>query len=160
VHHAPAQRRVGLRRLPDHSDGLRPELGANAERVRDWIAAFNERDFDALFTDAGEDTEWATAREHPAATVHRGAEAARSYLEDWLRTIPDMRLEADELMESGDLVLMVGRAHGAGAGSGETTDVPLCTVTTFEQGRGVRVEEFLDEARARAEFERRTAAPE
>jgi ketosteroid isomerase-like protein len=101
------------------------------------------------------------AREHPAATTHRGPEEVRAYLEDWLATMPDLRIEVEELLEAGDVVLMVGRVQGAGAGSGAGTGVTLCTLTTFDpQGRGRRVEEFLDPAEARAEFERRTAAPE
>ena len=100
------------------------------------------------------------ASEHPAAATHRGPEAVRAYLEDWLATMPDLQIEIDELLESGDLVLMIGRVAGAGAGSGAGTGVSLCSLGTFHGGRPLLVEEFLDPDAARAEFERRTGVPE
>ena len=81
-------------------------------------------------------------------------------MDDWLATMPDLRLEMDELAEAGDQVLFIGRIQGAGAGSGAGAGVTLCTLSTFDGERAVRVEEFLDPATARAEFEHRTAAPE
>jgi ketosteroid isomerase-like protein len=100
------------------------------------------------------------AREHPAAATHRGPTKVRGYLEDWLATMPDLRYEVEEIVESENLVLAIGRVGGAGAGSGVSADVPIATLTRFEEGRAVMVEEFLDTAEARAELERRAASPQ
>jgi ketosteroid isomerase-like protein len=99
------------------------------------------------------------AREHPAATTHRGAEAIRGYLADWRTMMPGLRIEVDELLERGDYILVVGRIEGAGAGSGAAAEVPIATLSTFRDGATSRVEEFLDPAEARAEFERRSGEP-
>jgi ketosteroid isomerase-like protein len=135
-------------------------VGRNADVTREWIAAFNDRDFDALLAVADERVEWVVAREHPAAATHRGPTKVRGYLEDWLATMPDLRYEVEEIVESENLVLAIGRVGGAGAGSGVSADVPIATLTRFEEGRAVRVEEFLDPAEARAELERRAASPQ
>ena len=115
-------------------------MGAHADLTREWIGAFNARDMEALVAYATDDVEWVVAREHPAATTHRGPKAVLAYMEDWLRTMPDLQLEIDELQEAGNQVLMVGRVRGAGAGSGAATGVSLCTLGTFDGDKAVRLE--------------------
>jgi ketosteroid isomerase-like protein len=130
---------------------------SNTELVRNWLDAFNGGDVDAMLAVADEDSEWVVAREHPAATTHRGREAMRAYLLDWQATMPDFHFEVDEMIEAGDLVLTLGRAGGTGQGSGAAAEIQFATITRFREGRAVRTEEFLDPAEARAEFERRSS---
>jgi ketosteroid isomerase-like protein len=127
-------------------------LADNADYVRDWVEAWNQGDIDALMTDADPDVEWVVAREHPAATTHRGRDAAGEYLRDWLRMMPGIQVEIEELEQSGDRVLVVMRMSGTGAGSGATTEVRVANLVTFRDGRPRRVEEFLDPDEARREL--------
>ncbi len=124
-----------------------------SEQVGDWIEAYNRGDIEAMASLADPEVEWVVAREHPAATVHRGPEAIRTYLEDWQRTMPGMAYESEEILERDDRVLAVGRLRGSGLGSGAEVEVRIATISTFAGGRAVRVEEFLDPAEARLAFE-------
>ena len=121
-----------------------------SELVQLWIEAYNDRDFEAMAALADPRIEWVVAREHPAATTHRGTEAILSYLEDWGRTLPGMTYVSDEIVERGDRVLTVGRLRGSGSGSGAEVDVRIATISTFAEGRAVRVEEFLDPEEAKS----------
>ncbi len=120
-----------------------------SERVRSWIDAYNRGDTEAMATLADPGLEWVVAREHPAATTHHGLDAIASYLEDWRQMVPNMVYESEEVLESGNRVLAVGRLHGSGLGSGAGVEVRIATISTFEDGRAVRVEEFLDPEQAR-----------
>jgi ketosteroid isomerase-like protein len=124
-------------------------VSAKEEFVREWAAALNRGDFEAMVGDAGPDFEWVVAREHPDATTHRGPEAVSAYLAEWRRMMPDFHVEIVELEERGDRVLTVIEITGTGAGSGARTEVRTATISTFRDGKPVRTEEFLDPEEAR-----------
>jgi ketosteroid isomerase-like protein len=125
-------------------------LSENADYVREWVAAWNRGEVDALIEGAAPDHEWVVAREHPDSTTHRGKEAVAGYLRDWIETMPDLRIAVAEIEEAGDRVLVVMEMKGTGAGSGAETAVRTAVVTTFREGVAVRTEEFLDPEEARA----------
>jgi ketosteroid isomerase-like protein len=124
-------------------------VGSNAEYARGFVEAWNSRELQPYLDDVGPDFEWVVAREHPDAQTHRGGDAVAGYLGDWISLLPDMRVEIEELVEREDKVLMVLRMSGSGAGSGAGTEVRVATVGTFNNGRPVRTEEFLDTEEAR-----------
>jgi ketosteroid isomerase-like protein len=127
-------------------------LGENADYVRNWVDAWNRGDVHELMAGIGPAYEWVVAREHPAATTHRGPDKISEYLADWRRTMPDFKVEIEELLEVGDKVLSVTRMSGTGSGSGATIEVRTATLTTFRDGSPVRTEEFLDPEEARRIF--------
>jgi ketosteroid isomerase-like protein len=127
-------------------------VGANGEFVREWAAALNRGDFEAMVKDAGPEFEWVVAREHPDATTHRGPQAVSSYLAEWRRMMPDFSVQIVELEEWGDRVLTVIEITGTGAGSGARTEVRTATISTFRDGKPVRTVEYLDPEEARAEL--------
>jgi ketosteroid isomerase-like protein len=124
-------------------------LGANAEYVRGFVAAWNRRDLEWHLDNADPEFEWVPAREHPARKTHRGRDEAAAYLADWLNTMPDFQIEIEDLVENEDRVLVVMHMSGTGAGSGATTEVRMATISTFRDGKPVRTEEFLDPNDAR-----------
>jgi ketosteroid isomerase-like protein len=125
-------------------------LSANTDYVRDWTAAWNRGDVEALIADVDPEFEWVVAREHPDPTAPRGIDEVGSYLRDWLDTMPDLQVEIVELQEKGKKVLSVLQMKGTGAGSGATTEVVMAVITTFRDGTPVRTEEFLNPEEARA----------
>jgi ketosteroid isomerase-like protein len=127
-------------------------VGANEEFVREWAAALNRGDFEAMVKDTGPDFEWVVAREHPDATTHRGPEAVGAYLAEWRGMMPDFHVEIVELEEMGERVLTVIEITGTGAGSGARTEVRTATISTFRDGEPVRTVEYLDPEEARAEL--------
>jgi ketosteroid isomerase-like protein len=124
-------------------------LSANVDYVHGWVEAWNRGEIESLFEDASPDIEWVVAREHPASTTHRGPQEVADYLADWLQTLPGLEVEIEDLEEASERVLLVMRMRGTGAGSGAATVVRIATVTTFRDGRPVRVEEYLDPDEAR-----------
>ena len=124
-------------------------MGENGDYVRRWVDAWNRGELEALIADSSPDIEWIVSREHPDATTHRGVDAVADYLRDWISTMPDLRVEIDELQEAGDKVLVVLRLTGTGAGSGAATEVRTAMISTFRDGKFLRTEEFLDVDEAR-----------
>jgi ketosteroid isomerase-like protein len=124
----------------------------NAAYARGFVEAWNRRDFQSYLDDMEADYEWVPAREHPGATANRGPQEVQAYLSDWLTTMPDIKVEAEEVIEDGARLLMVMRMSGTGAGSGATTVVRMAMLTTFRDGKPARTEEFLDVDQARAAF--------
>jgi ketosteroid isomerase-like protein len=124
-------------------------LGANGDYVREFAEAWNRGELDRFIDDADPDFEWIAAREHPDALTNRGIDATAEYLRDWLQTMPDLKIEIEELVEAGDRVLAVMRMTGTGAGSGALTEVRMAMISTFRNGMPLRTEEFLDPEEAR-----------
>ena len=113
------------------------------------IEAYNDRDFEALATLA--DPRWRGWSPRAPRCHHApGDRGGLSYLEDWGRTLPGMTYASEEIVERGDRVLTVGRLRGSGSGSGAEVEVRIATISTFEEGRAVRVEEFLDPEEAKS----------
>jgi ketosteroid isomerase-like protein len=119
-------------------------VGPNAAAVIRATEAYNAGDVGGLLTMAHPDIEWEVAPEHPASTTHRGFDAVREYHEDWRNTLEGLRLELQSVAESGDEVVTVCRLHGKGAESGADVEVEIAFLTTFRDGKAMRVEEFLD----------------
>ena len=122
------------------------DAGSNrgVDAIRRSIDAYNEGDLHGLVAIAHPDIEWEVAPEHPAATTHRGIDAVRAYHEDWRNTLHGLRIDLRSVAARGDRVLAVCGLRGEGAESGADVEVEIAVLTTFRDGRAIRVEEFLD----------------
>ena len=118
--------------------------GPNAAAVVRATEAYNAGDVGGLLEMAHPDIEWEVAPEHPAATTHRGFEAVREYHEDWRNMVHGMTIDLRSVAERGDTVVTVCRLHGKGGESGADVEVEIAFLTTFRDGKAIRVEEFLD----------------
>jgi ketosteroid isomerase-like protein len=118
--------------------------GENVAAVRRAIDAYNAGDVGGLLTMAHPDIEWEVAPEHPAATTHRGFEAVTEYHEDWRKTLQGLTIDLRSVAEAGDSVVTVCGLRGKGAESGADVEVEIAFLTTFRDGKAIRVEEFLD----------------
>jgi ketosteroid isomerase-like protein len=118
--------------------------GENVAAVRRAIDAYNAGDVGGPLTMAHPDIEWEVAPEHPAATTHRGFEAVTEYHEDWRKTLQGLTIGLRSVTEAGDSVVTVCGLRGKGAESGADVEVEIAFLTTFRDGKAIRVEEFLD----------------
>jgi len=116
----------------------------NVAATRRFIEAYNDGDLDSLVALAHPDLEWEVAPEHPASTTHRGIDAVREYHEDWRNTLRDLRVDLRSVAASGDTVVTVCGLRGEGAESGADVEVEIAFLTTFRDGKAIRVEEFMD----------------
>ena len=120
----------------------------NVARLRSWIEAFNGRDFETIAKLDHPAIEWRTSAEDPDASTHRGEEAVQRYLDGYIESFPNLQIEITECFAVGDdRVVAVNHFVGQSA-TGVPSDWMLTTVSTVEQGKFMRVEEYFDRAEA------------
>jgi ketosteroid isomerase-like protein len=99
------------------------------------------------FAELGEDFELVTSRENPDAGVYRG-ETARRWLWAWVQSFEQLTIEATELIDAGEKVVVAILPQGCPHGSQTTMEGRWWQVITFRQGEIVRSELFADRAEA------------
>ncbi len=116
----------------------------NVDKAREFIAAYNRRDFDAAIGDFDPEIEWVLpARQR--SDSGRGPSAALRFFAEIDETMEELRLEPQEFIDAGDRVATRLRHHGCGKESGVRIDEELYhQVATFRDGRIVRMEYFAD----------------
>ncbi len=116
----------------------------HVDRVRDFIDAYNRRDFDTAVEDFDPEIEWVMpARQR--SDSGRGPGAAIRFWEEIDETMEELRLEPQEFIDAGDRVATRLRHHGRGKGSGvEINEELYHQVATFRDGRIVRMEYFAE----------------
>jgi ketosteroid isomerase-like protein len=118
-------------------------MQAGIELVRGIIEALNRGDLDAMLARMHPDFEWTPLEASPAAGgVYRGHEQVRRYVEDWLGTFDDLRLDLEEPAEVAARVVAVVHAHGRGRASGLQLDTRFCQVWTVRDGAAAGMEEY------------------
>ena len=126
---------------------------SSEERVRDAIDAINRGDVDGFLAQTHADFEWNVLRASPLAGTYRGQEEVRAYVQEWLDTFDDVRLDIEELVEMDDQVLVVVRGSGWGRASGVEVENHFCQLWTLSGGVPTRMSEYAtrEEALAAAE---------
>jgi ketosteroid isomerase-like protein len=120
----------------------------SVEIVQESNALSNAGDWNAAFELLHPDVAWVVAREHPDARTLAGREAVAAYRREWQETLPDLRIELDQVVDADDRVVGVGTVSGTGVGSGADVRVPLAVVFTVRDGLITRAEEYLNPAEA------------
>jgi ketosteroid isomerase-like protein len=110
--------------------------------TREFIDAYNRRDFDTALKNCDPDVEWVLP-ELQASDSGRGTAAILSFFEGLDETFDEVRLDPQEFVDAGDRVAVRLRHHALGKGSGVELDAELYhQVTSFEDGCIVRIEYF------------------
>jgi uncharacterized protein len=93
----------------------------NVEVVRNAIAAYNRRDFEAMRALNHPDVEldWSTSR-GLGAGVYRGLQEVFGFYRDFLGTFEEVVIEPDRFIEAGDSVVVPNSAHIRGRDGIET----------------------------------------
>jgi ketosteroid isomerase-like protein len=117
---------------------------ANVQKARDFIAAYNRRDFDAAVESFDPEIDWVLP-EHQSSDSARGPDEIRRFWEGIDETFDDFRLAPQEFIDAGDRVATRLRHCGRGKESGIEIDEELYhQVATFQDGTIVRMEYFAD----------------
>jgi ketosteroid isomerase-like protein len=118
------------------------EVAVEAHNRRDLAVTF------ALFHESCESTFPAQMGGLGSASATRGREERlrfhRTFLEEW----GEYRLEPEELIDTGDRVLVLGRMKGTGLSSGAVFDNEWALLTATSAGQVIREEVFLDHGQA------------
>ena len=121
----------------------------NVEILRRAYEAFNSGDLDLVSELHDPQIEWQTSREDPDAATHRGREAVRRYVEQWLESFEGLHAEVEEYIEAPDgRVFTWTRWNGRGRSSGMESEWWLATVFTLRDKRVVRADEYFDRTEA------------
>jgi ketosteroid isomerase-like protein len=124
-----------------------------AQLVREILDALNREDVAGVLARVHPDFEWRTLESSPVGGTYRGHEQVQHYVEDWLATFEDVRIDVDEMTTAGDEVLVVVRGHGRGRGSGIEVNNRYCQVWTVREGAAVRMREYDSREQAVADLE-------
>ena len=127
-------------------------MQASVDLVRGIVEALNRGDVEGMLARMHPDFEWTPLETSPVARVYRGHEQVRHYVEDWIATFENLRLDLEEPTEVGDRVLVVVRGHGRGRGSGLELNNRFCQLWSFRHGTAVAMEEYATREQALAEL--------
>ena len=112
----------------------------NVDKARDFIDAYNRRDFEAATRDFDRDVEWVLP-EHQRADSAIGTPGIIRFWEGLDETFDELQLRPQEFVDAGDRVATRLRHFGRGRGSGLELDNELYhQVVTFRDGVIVRIE--------------------
>jgi uncharacterized protein len=113
----------------------------NVDKAREFIAAYNRRDFDAAVASFDPDIDWVLpARQR--SDSGQGLDAVIRFFEDIDETWEDLRLEPREFVDAGDRVATRLRHHGRSRSGLEIDEELYHQVATFRDGKIVRMEYF------------------
>jgi ketosteroid isomerase-like protein len=116
----------------------------NVDKVRDFIAAYNRRDFDAAVESFDPEIDFVLPALQ-SADSGRGTDHVIRFFEGLDETFDEVRLLPQEFVDGGDRVATRLRHYAQGKGSGLVLDEELYhQVTTFRGGRIVRIEYLAD----------------
>ena len=122
---------------------VRESVGALRRAYGEWARGdFSRRE---LFDP---DIEGVWAAELPDPHVDRGVEAFFASSREWLSAWEGFRLEAEAFLPAEDKVVVLVVLRGRGRGSGVEVATPAAHVWTMRLGKAVRVEAYMDRARA------------
>jgi ketosteroid isomerase-like protein len=114
----------------------------NIDKARDFIAAYNRRDFDAAVESFDPEIEWVLPARQWSDSC-RGPDEVIRFWEGIDETFEELRLEPQEFVDAGDRVATRLRHSGRGKESGIEIDTELYhQVITFRAGTMVRIEYF------------------
>jgi ketosteroid isomerase-like protein len=120
------------------------------------VEALNRGDVDGMLERMHPDFEWRPLESSPVGGgVYRGHEQVRRYVEDWLGTFDNLRIDLEEPTEVADRVVALVHGHGRGRASGLQLDTRFCQVWTFRDGMAVGMGEYATRELALAEVHSR-----
>jgi ketosteroid isomerase-like protein len=114
----------------------------NVDKARDFIAAYNRRDFDAAVESFHPAIEWVLP-ERQSSDSCQGPGAIIRFWEGLDETFDELQLAPQEFLDAGDRVATRLRHYGRGKLSGAEIDEEMYhQVATFRDGKIVRMEYF------------------
>jgi ketosteroid isomerase-like protein len=120
----------------------------NVDKAREFIAAYNRRDFEAAVAWFDPEIDFVLPAQQ-SSDSGRGPDEVIRFFEGIDETMEELTLEPQEYVDAGDRVATRLRHRGRGRESGVVIDEELYhQVATFRDGKIVRMEYFTDWADA------------
>jgi len=120
------------------------------EIIREFIDAFNRRDYPACLDAIDPEVEWHPPPDIPNAAVAVGRDALIANFQDWFGAWEDYRSVPEEILEGADDTVVVSTRESArGKGSGiEFASRRIFGVFQVRDRKVVRQQAFVDRAEA------------
>ena len=135
---------------------LRRPLHSRVRRVvlRNAVAigygAANRGDYEPPFALYASDFEFEVPRQLASLGESgvRGRQARAEWQRRWIEEWGEFQFELDEMIDTGERLVITGRIHGAGRSSGANVDSDWGIVFTLGSGLATREQVFLDRSQA------------
>jgi ketosteroid isomerase-like protein len=118
----------------------------NVEVFRQAIEAYNRREVEAFLAAFDPRVEWRAATTQAfggKAAVYRGHDGVRKFVREMEEAV-DARIEYLEARDAGERIVVIGSVRVRGKTSGAATQSPIAWLAEFENGRVVRLTDYLD----------------
>ena len=121
----------------------------NVALAREVMSALSRGDYDRLVALADPEVEWRSFfAELGEGGVYRGLDGMRRYVGDLADAWEVVRADVDDAVGVGNVVLLVGRIHYRGKGSGAEDETPAGWILKFREGKVVRFRAFRNPEQA------------
>jgi ketosteroid isomerase-like protein len=115
----------------------------NVDKARDFIEAYNRRDFDAAVESFDPEIEWVLPARQSSDSC-QGPDEVKRFWEGIDETFEELRLQPQEFVDAGDHVATRLRHYGRSKGGAAIDEELYHQVVTFRDGTMVRIEYFAD----------------
>jgi ketosteroid isomerase-like protein len=116
----------------------------NVEKVRTAIASAPA----GLLAILHDEVEWDYVGAFPEAATYHGPEQVAEFLRGWVGGFDDFGLEADELIDAGDSVLVLLHQWGRGRDTGAQVESRTWQVLTFHDEKVIHCRGYATKAEA------------
>ena len=119
----------------------------NVTRLQGLYEAFGRGDIPTVLAAMDPNMEWdePQAPGYPSGGVHRGPQAVANEV---FGTIPtyyeEFAAAAQEFIDAGDRVIVLGEFQGKGKASGTPFRAPFVQISTFRDGKWIRFQDYTD----------------
>jgi ketosteroid isomerase-like protein len=118
-------------------------MATGAQLVQEAYDAFGRGDIPTVLGVLAEDVDWNVSEAVPHGGRFEGRDAVGRFFAGLVDRWEDFGIEIDDLVDGGDDVVGVGRAHGNLKGTGEA-GYGFAHVFTVRDGSVVRFREYVD----------------
>ena len=111
------------------------------------LGAYNRWEVEPMLEDLDPEVEWRPAIPMllgGEATVYRGHDGVRELFREIRDAFAEIRVEFSEVRDLGDRVVAVGHMRARGKTSGAETQTPWAYLAELRNGRGFRIQTYLD----------------
>ena len=125
-----------------------PEQAQAIVALRGAYAAFNRGDIDAAVKPFDPQIEWSEPAEFPGGGAYHGRDEVKKYLAQSRAPWAEGSSEPEQLIPSGNRIVVLVHARFRAKGSNEWTDVRLADVYTIRDGKIVEMRAFSNRQEA------------
>jgi ketosteroid isomerase-like protein len=120
----------------------------NVEIVQRALEAFEQGGIDATLRFDDAEVTWQEAEDEPEGETYRGHGGLRTLVQKWLVPFDDLRIEPEEFIDAGEVVVMPYMFLGRERSSGNDIRAPETWVFSLRDGKICEVREYRRKAEA------------